>query len=439
MIKKILWLFAVLLGFIWFSFATKYELNQPTALYNLWTDAIFTFTNWANFNINSQYFVYQIKGSYNNRWTLFWANTWLYTLYTQNSDTAYLKQWYLQRFCRTTYNNHCNWSTQAIWINIDEFLSNSSYTNPDYFDVYDTNTFAFCFWYEDLNESICFLMNDSSSNDFSQFKYSLWFTKNPFLSTFDTYPELTSKFTTSPFSGSPKPVIPPYERGEGTYTNQDIIDWYNAMWLSDWFCYWWFPIDDMFNSSENPDSRVWYKWGTGASILDIWDNYKTAYNNDYISFLRTFYVAYENKNYNAFYWYPKSLYSFFNQWSVIDLSSVWFNSYMSDFTITNIWEYCNLKFNSNPNATYTWNSWKPWFAFDNQDVVNNKWRFDFSWNSLYFSGSLSWFNSASDFFGSLNSIFQNWLGWFNDIKEPLLPSYIIIFMLAIIFIRIISH
>lgn len=237
----------------------------------------------------------------------------------------------------------------------------------------------------------------------------------------------------------PSTDVPNWSNSSWDLTNWDIIEWYNIMWLTDEFCYWGFDINNIFQSWELPENFTWYRRGGGANILDIWDIYSWAYWNDPVSFIRSFYVAYENNNYASFYWYPKAVYGFFNQYFMVsnDWLGFW-GSTLATFTPMSIWEYCNLRFKSDPNAKYNWNSWDPQFAYNNKNLWSNEWKFNFSWNNGFFSWSLSWFENPTDFFGSLNAIFQWWLGdiWY---RAPLLPSYILVFLFAIILIRMLSH
>lgn len=361
-------------------------------------------------------------------WKLYIVSRW------KNGQMNYQNQWFLDSVCNTTL----TWSCSNYNTDVSEFYNalkkwftemSVSRTNWFYYALnvcFNNSTTKYCLWLSPRTKS-------SSYPATSSLSWSLGLTISSLSST--VFQDLS-------WWNSPYEVwiaeVPDYTRGSNTFTNQDIIDWYNAMWLTDWFCYWWFPISNIFENWQVPQEFTWYIWWSWANILDIWDQYKTAFNNDHIAFLRSFYVAFENDNYSSFYGYPKALYWFFNQYFAVNLNGRGFWAYNSDFTITNIWEYCNLK-NADPSAVYTWDTRKAKFSYRNKDVLNNEWRFNFSWNNSLFSWSLSWFNDPSDFFASLNAVFQWWLRDLWTTRQPLLPSYIIIFMFAIILIRIISH
>ena len=244
--------------------------------------------------------------------------------------------------------------------------------------------------------------------------------------------------TPNPRFFEPNPTIPDYEFNEDDdYTNWQIIEWFEAMGISEEYCYWWFASDNIFNIGDTPENFTWYRWGSGVNILDIYDSYSWAYETPKL-FLRNFYQAYLSDNYNSFYWTTKSLYGFFDQIEKTDISQVGFNSFMAMITPTNVYEYCYLKFKSDPNAKYDWDNRNAKFAFYSSGTINLWWRFNFSWNNSLFSWAVSWFNNISWFFANMNAIFQ-WNLWSISHKKAIIPSYILVFMLAIILVRILKH
>lgn len=349
--KKIIitWL-TILTSFIWFSFATQYELNQPTAIYNLWSDAVFTLTNWVNFNINSQYYNYMIAGSNNSKYNLFWNGTWLYFVYSYNWWFTDLKQWYIKKFCKTTYNNICNyaWNQWYSWINIDEFINNSSYTNANYFNVYfaETEWLGFCFWYESINESICFRIDPYHSSYDSQFWWSLGITRNPNLADLPD-DSIKNYFTTSPFSKQPTPKPTQQTQQYTCPTIQQLIDTYPQQYNT-WLCY---------------TNSLIYSWWQFTTITPktIFELYPT-------------YVQLQNdiNNYNNYCKAPNTQETC--QWA--------FNWKNEEYTLISkipqdvmplqLYAYCNLTLNQDPNSTTcTASTWAINNGIGIDDIIDN--------------------------------------------------------------------
>lgn len=451
MIKKILWLLTVLLGFVWFSFWYtvvgnwwQMEVVPPdTAVIGSY---VYIFNN--NWNISTdnywQYLIWYNKDGSNNYNYIYWRIDWnLYFVWTYQNNVQ--KQWYVEKFSvcsewEVTQSNKClDLSITATdFYNLNPNITKVIVWNPWWSSLQNTTAWNYpvrlCYY--NSNDSQYYCVQNAIWTQWyvdNPLINSLWFTNINSLSNWNRW---STPF--SPFNSTPS--IPDYEFNENDdFTNKQIIDGYNSMWLTDEFCYWWFALDNIFEAWTVPEMFTWYRWWGWASIFDIWNIYSWAYNNDYISFLRSFYVSYVNNNYSDFYWKTKALYWFINQW--FSVSSRWLGfieSTAPTFTLVDVWQYCDLRFNQNPNAIYTWDRWDPKYRYYTSWQVNLWGYFNFSWNNNYFSWNLSWFNTPKDFFASLNSIFQWWLNNLEN-REPVLPTYIIIFFLAIIFIRIISH
>lgn len=458
MIKKllaILWLFLIpCFSFAWQEFDLWFA-EEITANTNLWHTL--ELQNNANFILDDEYRIIQF--AWNDRYpttrTYFWNGTWMYVLSTcqwwYSCNGSILWQWYFN-YVNIVDLDSINDSITSVpewFISISEFLENSIYYNPDKLYIWwynDMQRASLCFWYSDINKAVCFTWDRSNWNNcwwqpqyctnwvLSYITNSQWYSSQEL--------EYLSSFANlSPFlTSSDSSVVPDYEFNENDdYTNQQIIEGYNAMWLTDEFCYWWFALDNIFEVWSVPEEFTWYMWWSWAFIFDIWDIYSWAYNNNYISFLRSFYISYENNNYSDFYGKTKGLYWFINQW--FSVSSKWLGfleSTVPTFTLVDVWQYCDIRFNQNPDSLYTWNRRDPKYRYYTSWQVNLWGYFNFSWNNNYFSWNLSWFNTPKDFFASLNAIFQWWLDNLEN-REPVLPTYIIVFFLAIILIRIISH
>lgn len=311
--------------------------------------------------------------------------------------------------------------------------------------AYEINTapntyysFNICFSSKVKQASVCYFYTaDQWAN---QWCYQWWdMTWDKLNYNFDTIPSefiwRSPGYAASVFNPTPTPDFDFDEWDD--YTNWQIIEWFEAMWISEEFCYWWFALDNIFNVWDTPESFTWYRWGSGVNILDIYDSYSGAFSTPKW-FLRNFYQAYLDNNYNPFYWSTKSLYWFFDQIEKTDISQVGFNSFMAMITPTNVYEYCYLKFKTDPNAKYDWDNRNAKFAYYSSGTINLNWRFSFSWNNNYFSWVVSWVDSLSWFFANMNAIFQ-WNLWSIGHQKAMLPTYIIVFMLAIILVRILKH
>lgn len=245
MIKKILWLCILWWSLLlWYTNAywlqvlynwIEWEIHSyPLSTY--WNT--FILWNGANFLLNWQYKVFSQIDRETDWWNsisyarlrnIFRTENWLYviaTTWTKNSvstiQTNNIKQWYIHQYCKTTYwttqNNICSTYTNYNWsysvYDISTFYENSQYNNPDII-LYDWKTqyFNFCFWYEDLNENICFNIESTDCNDYCNTNCtsansipqmvnnkkcdSLWLTYNPLMSEFWTNTDTITPIATN--------------------------------------------------------------------------------------------------------------------------------------------------------------------------------------------------------------------------------------------------
>ena len=219
------------------------------------------------------------------------------------------------------------------------------------------------------------------------------------------------------------------------YTNKDMVEGFECVWLTPSLCYWWFPIDNIFQPWEQFEDFTWYVAGQGASVFDLYNLYSWSFSN-LNQFLNTVLTRYRNWQINSFITEPKALIMLGAQ-----MNTAWFKtSYVSS--------YCNLLINRNNSILYTWDSVDDLRV---QSCLRNKkareWLKDSDWKDIEFQSTHSWIFSWDDvdfdpdtFFSSLmeeiTEKLDNPLSWG---AEWLIPWYIIIFTLALIFIRIISH
>ena len=414
-----------------------------------WKWNIFTLRNNVNFTLNTtNWLISTYWGwTYPRLTNLFRTENWLYAVIScvggydcANINTSIKTQWYVKQAKICNYNVTTTCSSNDSNIQLDSFYNDSTYSSPDFMTLSDTqwnnSNIYYCFKYESINKQVCLIISDWFATTWS----SLWITYNPLPSElWWSNDQISQYFTNSIFTPStPSFIIPEHEREPWKYTNWEILEGYEAMGLNEWFCYWGFLIDDIFPNGWVPSSFTGFIWWSWANIIDIYNTYASAYGNDPQAFLRSFFSAYDSEYRSNFYGYPKALWWFFYQWDNVDLSVVWFNSFNSDFSILDTWEYCNLKRSNNLSDLYTWSSRRARQSYNRKDNVNNSWAFIFSWNNGYFSWSLTWFSTPKDFYTSLMAVFQWGLKDLEN-KAPLLPNYIMIFMFAIILVRMLSH
>lgn len=341
----------------------------------------------------------------------------------QSIDTAYLGDF------MSSIDLNDNWAFQ-----INEWL------NVQY-------AFDICFSSKHYSKSLCFWVQSAAYNmwcDIFQrdFTSIYWYVQIPAFS-WEQYSNLTYTYDTIPDSviwfapwRSNVPNIPTYDIWSDTYTNWDIIAWYEYLWLDVGYCYWGFDIDNIFLPTETIDDFTWYQFGYGATVFDLYNLYSGAYSTP-----KTFFAqmsqAYSNGQINRFKNEPKALIMFVQQFMSAKSRgrvNVWFYD---------LRDYCNLKFNANPDDEYTWHNetWKRG-ADQNKTDNQNKWWFNFTWNNALNLVVWSWgtgFSNPAQFFWNITQLFQNWVWVVETNYSWLIPTYILMFMFALILIRIIKH
>lgn len=217
------------------------------------------------------------------------------------------------------------------------------------------------------------------------------------------------------------------------YTNNQMVEAYQCVWLTPELCYWWFPINDIFQPSETFEDFTWYVAWQGATIFDLYSLYPSYSNID--QFLSTYLLRFQH-------WWtfknePKALYMLFAQ-----INTAWLKtSYIST--------YCDLLLNKNNNSSYTWTSiddLRAQSCYRSQRINDSLKNSD--WSNTIWQGSNVWiFWSWDDVDFDPETFFSNMMekisSWLDKVSVwtalGVIPGYIILFTLALIFIRMISH
>lgn len=145
--------------------------------------------------------------------------------------------------------------------------------------------------------------------------------------------------------------------------------------------------------------------------------------------------AYLNKQFNRFYTEPKALFMIVHQYySMYDRGQI-------NFQWFDVWDFCDLtyklyKWDIQLTDEYTWWNSTCTNWYNSKKINKSQWSFQLSG----FINSWSWeVSSADEFFWRLTNLMNENISRFEWEFDPIIPSYIIVFMLAIILIRLISH
>lgn len=235
----------------------------------------------------------------------------------------------------------------------------------------------------------------------------------------------------------------------GSVFQQECTVWYaknyaENLWLSNFLCYWWLPIDSNWLALP-------VAW-TGASVFDIfnasndWKNFQTWFQ--YWQNIYTNRLVYDSSVWS---WTPAPLYSYFN----------FVSQYWPTFSSREIQDYCRIILNNMDLSSswhgisswcpkVYWNWYAPWWGWggswdddtwtwvqdnnSNNNInisVNWDWVWNHSWNDVKTPSAY-----IQDFFNKAREViptnFSDIWGWF-------LPTYIITFLCAIILFRFLRH
>lgn len=391
------------------------------------------------------YFPSVLSSNWRNRnFSLFTYYNWLpylLTAYIHDWNISFSLQWFLQKVCVA---NAWEWLTYCWNDWVLNWLSFSRLNSDDISVFLNANWFSHWYfwrweWWESYAPNIyCF------SNDINDYCF-VWNASNTYLHTNlsgslslnNWSPDYINTFnwSASPFNLTNR--IPWYEIWQREMTNWDILFWFFELWLTEPYCYWWFDKTDLFSQWSQEFDYNGYEYWSWMFITNMYEEYWSNYSNP-LNFLGSLRSNYLNNNYSNFYWKSKSLYGFTSQY--------FDNREDLQFDFSDIWDMCELytwiiHWTIDEDAIYTWwNKNAINSANNNMTWGSNKWWFNLSWVLNNFWTWNSWaFANPDDFFWKISVYFTNALNK-NIWDYPMvLPSYIIYFMLAIIFIRLISR
>lgn len=476
------------------SFTDQFNLNQETQVNN--SNYTFTLKWWTNFSSNNWWKVFWYQWSSINYY-MFRNNDKLYTAKRSRSSSKISRQWYIPYFCYFDHQinkndnivpvmqwNNCNSWTQIPWYSFYWFDQwSAQYLLVSEFQSVQLD---FCFVYS--NKSYCSFITNAPSN-------WTWELDLPKPNTSDladlwtAWDNLKSYYQSSPFSNVVNIQVP-----VGSW-----VDWYNYNSTTTWDLIDYFEWSDFYKFTPDicyiwtrdlvsvyEDRIPYYQW-TWYTIFDfywklfnvnsfditqVWSFINTRYINYSTWFLWLNRTANGDPLYNAYYTY----WSWFwlDQWSWLtspftnNLAAfyfLWSTTYdLLPWLTTTPWEeiatYCYKKLqttkwtpsndwssyniNDNHNPAYDSNAWayterykryninRSWAdSIQSQsrdwtplDYFEGDWSFDFNW---FFSNAFNKFKNT--FWNMSPSDFWVWA----------LPWYIILFLIAIIFFRFLSH
>lgn len=362
--------------------------------------------------------------SYNiNTVNRIWYNATIYN-YTTQSWNFINWQWLPSA-------NNCNWTkpdndTWECYFKLrDDFWE--EYNEKVDWMIWNNNNSSFmpCFIYEELNEIVCMDQRTQDSNN-----YAVYDTTNRY--NFETFNDSMWIYPTFIVKSEGWDII----TDTWSITNFEAILWYNyTYWFNDSYCYWGYPISDIFNSTDNPENFTWFELWSGAYIYDIYNAYSWSYFSSASQFYQSFYSRYLVNNIASFYNYPKALY-----WIIERYAWLYdhYQTYDPNIWISKLVSYCEL-YKLDPDALYTWGdiSAENWYSNLIWEITD-KWRY-------YDSGPLSilsWENIkfwSDDFFTNILNKINTSLDNVSNNSVWIIPSYILVVLVALILFRIMSH
>lgn len=489
--------------FQWFDIWLEEEITANTNLWyslELQSNANFI-TNWQYRIIQFQWYSsYPRKRTFFRNWTWMYVMEECYWWYSCNGSIRF--QWFFNYISILDYSYFDNYNSFDPWFTvISEFLNNPIYSNPDKLILWwyeNLQTAWLCFWYSDLEQAICFSFNDAFFNNcwwqpqyctnwvFSYITNSQWF-----ISMDLDY--LSSFATSSPFvSESWNPNIP--------IEAWNWLSWYVYIEVNSWdyvdyfedklhftkdLCYIWTrDLNSVYEDRISYYQWTWYTifdwfyhlyWTNKISINKLWlwlntiyFNYRSWFmwenrdqNNEVISnMIMTWQQAITSPQLvfgpwltNPFLWNPSYLFFIWStalEWH-IDLYTAWqdialycyyqMQDYSNDwitFTITDDYDHRWLDNNVAVNSRYKnsqWSlfSWASQIVWQNRDWTPLDYFKSWSWD-LYVDDPIQWF---SDQFNKFKVSY--WQMNPSDLDLWVLPWYIILFMIAIIFFRFLAN
>lgn len=420
---------------------------------NRWTENLVEFTNNWNWNwdfmYNADYYTNIWRLNSNNAWYYYWLQTY----YFFSNNKLYFHKAWLANWSTVEVNSfklfEWTWGL-ADYSNFGDNNSTYTYSLSDVVSqiwnvdsiIYGVYTWDRQWVFNYSRNIICFGNNNvyycSSCVpwDYQVNPFCLWDNNsivNLWLDVNSTISDIAPLVSDSPFvwgGGFPDIVW----SWSNSLTNWDVIVWLSyRYWFSENSCYWGYPIDNLFVSWTDPKDFTWFLMWTWASIFDIYNSFSWSYFTWIVNFYDSFYSRYKIWNLASFWDYPKGLYSIVER---ADLLSQVYNLY--PMNMSSLVEYCNLYLNSDWDSLYTWNN-IVWQQGYNSLIgeITDKWRYYdtdlFSWSDM------SWSVSIDEFFETISNRLVGWLQDVADNRVWVIPSYILMVMMALILFRLISH
>ena len=400
---------------------------------------------------------------------IFWKNSTKFAFYYYTPDgiwyynnagwtptTNNSRYWLVERYQITWYNNYLTYNSNNFWYatwNTREevqalWLKQWDITDIAY--VYPTNStdrwfynFGACLRSENKDVSICFWCSSSNSNcQINTWADNIITYDNSSIAWFESIPD--TYLNNSPFAWwwwETTPII-----YTGTITNQHAIYAYEQLWITPQQCYWWYPIDTIYNTGNI--LYQWYQAWTGASIIDLYNLYSWNYNwyqSTYMTeeqtkisqFLSEIYQWYENNGTSFFIWKPEAIITIIQQYNNANQKAIEKGRWYSLFQL---YTYCDLLINHNNNEEYTGNTATPDMRRNGIDTENQEIVLPATW-SVFDELQQDWEfkrNKAQDIRDTINSVYTKLTKIFNLRwwVQGIIPDYITRILLLIILFAI---
>ena len=475
------------------AYTNTFYPNVPGTISD-WKGNIFTLRNNVNFTLNTTDWLISTYGgwTYPRLTNLFRTENWLYAVIScqggydcSNINTSIKTQWYVKQAKLCNYNATTSCNSNDTNLVLSSFYTDSTYSSPDFMTLSDTqwnnSNVYYCFKYESLNKQVCLIISDWFSTTWS----SLGITYNPWPSQLGTSDDQISQYmTSSPFTPS-TPSTPVYDDYITTpISSWDIVDYFEENSFYNFnrdMCYVW--TTDL---SSNYESWIVYYQGSGYNLFQLysqfyWNTYKLS---DLATFMNAWYVNFDtfffwNNRYSN--WDVRYVLRYNWIWNLVidrnNLTNPFLNNkavyyFMgstacdntSYYSCTEFAEelamYCynelwindsRITYNPNKNiqenvVNYTNNkkvgSWTNLgWVFNNSWWVSTIDSASFHWTAFdYFT----WDEWVSDFQSFFDKSFNKFKVSFWDITQSdlwlgVLPNYLVMFLLALILFRFISH
>ena len=373
----------------------------------------------------------------------FWDNLWNPVLKVPDWYDCKTKIQYTNYYiCDEIYNSSFSDSNCTKQVIDNTFLNNFLGTigSSDYW-AYEYNTtsntyykFNLCFSSSNRWQSVCFKFQANQWanmwcyvwSDMTWWTISYNFNTIPWSIIWNT-PAVSSNYT--PFTWVD------YDITLNLLTNRDVILWCEKVWLDLSYCKWWFNSDVLFPDSWFPSLANYQIW-QWVDIITMYNMYSWSYNTPN-KFMQAISKGWNIHDYDWFRWKPLALYMFATQYFP--------DSENLQFSFMDIYNYCSLFYDLD-----SWLHWNNYYTYDNLQVCKNQARIDkiinfWDWYTTDWTGALSvfwdwtWFTTPDEFFWKIYSFFNTNLIYDWESYPWVLPPVIYFFMIAIIFIRIISR